>query len=310
MGLSIITPHYNEFNGLQRIYDCLKKQISSDWEWIIVDDFSDKTVLLNVQIWMANIVKGRVHFIENTNKSNASVCRNKGLENTLFENVVFLDADDYLAEDFVSNRQIEFNEFAIFPNYDIVSNKGINTKRLIKQREELLNSFLAAQFLWQTTCVLWDKKFLVTIGKFDPKLQRLQDVELFIRALYESKKYKIIDNKVDFFYSANPIRLKDDIVKKSCASVNYLIAKLQVKYNLDEERQSLLKAYYFACVRGLHRCKNRKQTIYVKGSLKLFYKKKYINIFRYSVGMILLFLYQYHMISDALFLRINRYFFK
>ena len=44
MNISIITPHFNEFNGIRRIYDCLSKQSSSHWEWIIVDDCSDRII--------------------------------------------------------------------------------------------------------------------------------------------------------------------------------------------------------------------------------------------------------------------------
>lgn len=310
MGLSIITPHYNDFNGLQRIYDCLKLQVSPDWEWVIVDDFSDESVLINVNRWLMIIANPKIICIHNTYKSNASICRNKGADKASFENIVFLDADDYIGEDFVANRQIEFNEFAIFPNYNIVGKNGLNFKRLTKQRGELLDSFLAAQFLWQTTCVLWDKTFFNNIGKFDPNLHRLQDVELFIRALFTSKTYQVIDNKVDFFYCAKPIRLKNDIVKNSCEAVNYVMSKLKNNFNLDKQQQSLIKAYYFACIRGLHRCKNKKDSIYVEETLKLFYEKRYINIYRYTIGLILLALYKYQMISDALFIKVNRYFFK
>lgn len=310
MSLSVITPHYNDFDGLKRILTCLQEQTYKDWEWVIVDDCSDKSVLINIEEWKSNINDNRIRFIKNTSKSNASVCRNKGIELAKFENLVFLDSDDYIAEDFVSNRQIAFNEFAIFPNFHVVDNTSHFIKKELKNKEDLLNKFLAAQFLWQTSCILWKKNYLTQIGEFDPNLERLQDVELCLRALFDSENYKIIDNKVDFFYYAKPISLKPEIVRKSCESVNYLISKLNTNYSLDSYRKSLIKRYYFACVKGLHRCKNRTNTIYVKESLKLFSKLKYINLFEYIVGYILLKLYQYHLISDSLFIRINRYIFK
>lgn len=34
-----------------------------------------------------------------------------------------------IAEDFVTNRQIAFNEFAIFPNYNVAIIEALNTKR-------------------------------------------------------------------------------------------------------------------------------------------------------------------------------------
>lgn len=310
MGLSIITPHYNDLDGLKKIFISLQEQTNRDWEWIIVDDFSDKAVLSRIENWKEYIDDHRIRFIENTNKSNASVCRNKGIEIALFDNLIFLDSDDYIANDFVANRQIIFKEFAVFPNYHVVDDKGQFIKRQLENKQDLLNRFLAAQFLWQTSCILWDKRFLTQIGKFDPNLQRLQDVELCIRALFVGETYLIVDNRVDFYYYAKPISSKTDIVKKSCASVNYLITKLPNNYTLDSYKHSLIKAYYYLCVKGLHRCKNSKDVVYVKKSLNLFYKKNYINVFQYVVGFALLILYQYHMISDSLFIRTNRYFFK
>ncbi len=310
MGLSIITPHYNDFDGLKRIYSCLMAQTNVNWEWIIVDDFSDKAVLFGIENWKKDIDDHRMRFIESTHKSNASVCRNKGIEVALFDNLVFLDADDYIANDFVVNRNIKFKEFAIFPNFNIVDSHGINIKRQLKSTQGLLNSYLSAQFLWQTTCVLWNKEFLKEIGKFDETLHRLQDVELFIRALFISTRFKIIDNKVDFYYYAKPISQRIHIVKEATTSVNYLITKIDDNYELSSQKHSLIKGYYYACAKGLHRSRNRNEVDLVKESLKLFFKKNFINAFEYIIGYIFLFLYQYHIISNSLFLRLNRYFFK
>lgn len=309
MSLSIITPHYNDFDGLQRLYICLQDQTKSNWEWIIVDDLSDEAVLQNIDQWVKNNIDKRIRFVHNAQKTNASVCRNIGIEESLYDNLVFLDADDYISQDFVTHRSITFNEFAVFKNRAVVDRNGTHEFRPSLD-QNYLDCFLNAKFVWQTTAVLWKKSFLKEIGQFDPKLHRLQDVELTFRALINGKDYQIIDNEIDFFYCPQPIRLKADIVKKSCKSVNYLILKLHSNYNLDANKQSLLKAYYYACVKGLHRCKNRKDVVYVKESLKLFYTKKYINVFEYVLGFVLLMLYQYHLISDSLFIKTNRYFFK
>lgn len=309
MGLSIITPHFNDMEGLVRIYRCLETQSSPDWEWIIVDDFSDSTVLFNVEKWRKSTDDHRIRFIQNVHKSNASVCRNLGAEAASFEDLVFLDADDYISLDFVLSRDITFNEFAVFKNTAVIDRNGTQEIRP-SLNENYLNRFLNAQFIWPITATLWKKGFFIEIGKFDPNLQRLQDVELAIRALFFGTNHKVIDNAIDFFYCTQPIRSKADIVRKSCMSVNYLILKLHKDYTLDTYRQSLIKSYYYACVKGLHRCKNRRDVVYVKESLILFYKKKYINVFQYFVGFTLLILYQYHMISDSLFIKSNRYFFK
>ncbi len=309
MSISIITPHYNDPNGLLHVYKCLLKQTQASWQWIIVDDLSDTTIRKKIQDWHQYTKDNRVKLICNEKKSNASVCRNLGVDIANYENLVFLDADDYISQDFVFSRNIDFNEFAVFKNIAVVDRNGTQEIKP-NLNENYLDCFLNAKFIWQTTAILWKKSFFIEIGKFDPNLQRLQDVELSIRALLVGKNYRIIDNKIDFFYNAKPIRLKTDIVRKSCASVNYLILKLHANYALDPYRHSLIKSYYYSCVKGLHRCKKREDVVYVKESLKLFYKSKYINIKEYFVGIIVLILYQYRMVSDSLFIKINRYFFK
>ncbi|MEM5564587.1 glycosyltransferase family 2 protein [Psychroserpens sp. AS72] len=309
MSLSIITPHYNEFDGLKRIYNCLQEQTDNGWEWIVVDDFSDNNIILKIEEWINDINENRIQFIKNTSKTNGSVCRNQGAEASCYNNLVFLDADDYISKDFVLNRALEFNEFAVFKNFAVVANNTIHTKGS-SLNINYLDFFLNAKFIWQTTAILWKKPFFMEIGQFEPNLERLQDVELSIRALFVGTNYKVVDNVVDFYYCAKPISLKHDIVRKSCESVRFLILKIHSTYSLDVRKQGLLKSYYYACVKNLHRSKNRQDVVYLKESLKLFYTKKYINTIQYFFGFALLILYKYHLISDSLFIKTNRYFFK
>lgn len=309
MSLTIITPHFNDFHGLQSLYDCLKSQTTTNWEWIIVDDFSDKNVLVKIKKWSANLDDDRTQIIYNNDKSNASVCRNIGAKEARFDNLIFLDADDHISPDFVLNRNIVFQEFAIFKNTAVIG-KNITKERRPSLDDNYLDYFLNAKFIFQTTAILWKKTFFMTIGKFDPNLERLQDVELIIRALFIGKDYKIVNNKIDFFYQTIPIHLKKDIVQKSCTSVNYFISKIHANYTLDLNRQPLIKAYYFACVKALHRCKNRKDVVHVKESLKVFFKNGFISSYEYGFGVMLLKLYRYQLISDSLFIKMNRYFFK
>lgn len=311
MGLSIITPHYNDFEGVKKTHQCLLQQGSKDWQWIIIDDCSNPETKKLLQDFITEIETSKVKIIFNTVKTNASVCRNIGVENAIYSNLVFLDADDFISEDFVSNRDIKFNEFAVFKNTNVINEKGENVETSGSNVDaDYLDHFLKANFIWPITAVLWDKTFLIKIGKFDINLKRLQDIELSIRALFLGKNYSIINNKVDFFYCTKPIRLKTNIVNNSCESVNYLISNIKINYSLTTYRHSLIKSYYYACVKNLPRINNRADVTPVKKSLEVFYKTNYVNTFEYAIGYILLLLYKYHLVSNSLFLKVNRYFFK
>ena len=89
MNISIITPHYNDFNGLQHIYKCLRKQSQASWQWVIVDDLSETSILKQIHYWHQRINDNRVQLICNDKKSNASICRNVGAEIALYENLIF-----------------------------------------------------------------------------------------------------------------------------------------------------------------------------------------------------------------------------
>lgn len=309
MKISIITPHYNDLEGIKQTYECLRKQNSKQWEWIIVDDCSTQEVKNLVQDFIRQTDNASIKLFFNQEKTNASVCRNLGIDYASHSTLVFLDSDDIISEDFVANRLIKVEEFIVFRNSNVLNEKGENIPSS-NVSKKYLNCFLQANFVWPITAILWNKSFLVNIGKFNSDLQRLQDVELSIRALFLGNKYRIIDNKADFFYNVSPIRTRKNFVKKVSTSVNYLINEIHKKYNLNTQQQQLIKGYYYLCVKYLHRSKNKKDVKYVRDNLNMFYSKKYVTLNGYLFGLLFLNLYKFRLISDDFFLKLNRYFYK
>jgi len=309
MRISIITPHFNDFDGIKQTHKCLINQDSDAWEWIIVDDFSKSDVKKALKDYFKKHDCSKIQLIFNDTKTNGSVCRNIGVDYVTSENLVFLDSDDIVSEDFVRNRLIVLEDFVVFKNSNILDEKG-NNKPASNVSSHFLDHFLQAKFIWPITAILWNKSFLIKIGKFNPDLKRLQDIELSIRALLLGTNYKVIDNKVDFFYCVAPIDIKKRPVKLICDSVNYLITNIHTNYKLTKHQRSLLKGYYFLCIRYFYKSKLKEDIPYVRNSLKLFYTKKYISFFSYLLGLQFLFLFKYGIITKDLFIKLNRYFYK
>ncbi|WP_170180987.1 glycosyltransferase family 2 protein [Hyunsoonleella aestuarii] len=309
MSISIITPHHNDFKGIKQTHDSLIKQDSEQWEWIIVDDFSDDPIKESLIEYLKNYPCKNIKLVFNDIKTNASVCRNIGVDHASYNHLVFLDSDDMIAEDFISNRAIEVQDFAVFKNFNLIDEKG-NNKPAPTKDSNYLNHFLQAKFIWQTSAILWNKGFLIKIGKFNTHLKRLQDIELSIRALFLSNNYRVIDNKVDFFYSVSPINIKKTPINIICESVNYLISHLNNHYALDKEQRGLLTGYYFLCVRYFSRSEDKRDLNHVQNSLKVFYKKNYMSYFGYMRALLFINLYKINLISNDLFLKLNRYFYK
>lgn len=97
--VTIFTPTYNRAKLLKRIYDSLKSQTNSDFEWVIVDDGSVDDTKAVVQQWIDDaIIKIRYVYQENRGKH---VAFNQGVKNATGELFFCVDSDDYLPEDCV-----------------------------------------------------------------------------------------------------------------------------------------------------------------------------------------------------------------
>ena len=309
MSISIVTPHFNYPKGLHRIYTCLQDQTAHTWEWVVVDDLSDSKIREQIQEWFASLQDTRIKLIYNSTKTNASICRNIGADAALNNHLVFLDSDDTISSDFVVNRLIQFKDFAVFRNYSIIDMHGnIEIKNPVT--EGYLNCFLQAKFIWQTSCILWDRSFFNSIGRFHAQLPRLQDVELIIRGLQQSKDYLVLDNPVDFYYNVIPIRERRNFLKPVCEAVYLFISELLNTSSLNKEQISLLSGYYYLCVKYLERSGSLENVGLVHRNLLLFYKKGYIGLVNCILGLAVLKLFVWNMLSPNLFLRINRRIFK
>mgnify|MGYP003571697105 CR=1 FL=1 len=307
--LSIITPHYNDLEGLKQIYNCLLKQTDASWDWVVVDDCSDDEVCTALKAYVEAQQDTRIQLLLPPEKSNASVCRNLGAEKATYQHLVFLDSDDIITEDFVANRQVDFKDFAVFQRTAVLNKNG--TKQEVTfVSTNYLDCFLKAQFIWPITAILWDKTFFKAIGEFHPKLPRLQDVELAIRALQQSANYQVLDNPVDFYYRVKPIRERKNFVQPVCEAVYVFISELLDTTMLDKYQLKLLTGYYYLCTKYLERSGDTQEVSFVQKNLKLFYNKGYVNISAYLLGLVFLKFYQYKWISGTLFLRVNRRLFK
>lgn len=307
--LSIITPHFNDLEGLKQIYTCLLRQTDASWDWVVVDDCSDDGIRTALKAYIEAQQDTRIQLLLPPEKSNASVCRNLGAEKAAYQHLVFLDSDDVITEDFVANRQVDFKDFAVF-QHTAVLNKNDTKQEVAFVSTNYLDCFLQARFIWPITAILWKKYFFISIGQFHPKLPRLQDVELAIRALQHSAHYQVIDNPVDFYYRVKPIRERKNFVQPVCEAVYVFISELLDTTMLDKYQLKLLTGYYYLCTKYLERSGDAQEVSYVQKNLKLFYKKRYLGFYSYLMGFGLLQLYRYKLISGTLFLKLNRSLFK
>lgn len=98
INLSIIIPHYNDSNRLERCLASIPKM--ENMEIIVVDDNSSETEQQKAKKIVSDRA-GEATFLVNPEETHsAGVCRNIGLEHAKGKWVFFSDADDFLTDSF------------------------------------------------------------------------------------------------------------------------------------------------------------------------------------------------------------------
>ena len=97
--LTIFTPAYNRADLLPRLYDALKRQTNTFFEWIVVDDGSTDDTLALLEGWKTeNIIPIRYYHKEN---GGIHTAYNVGIEKADTELWMCIDSDDFPPDDAV-----------------------------------------------------------------------------------------------------------------------------------------------------------------------------------------------------------------
>ncbi|WP_297437718.1 glycosyltransferase family A protein [uncultured Clostridium sp.] len=210
--LSIIIPCYNAEKFIDRCLESCLKGDSNIIEIICVNDGSqDNTleIITNMQMKYENI---KVIDIKNKGVMNA---RYIGYLHSTTENIFFLDADDYIVDNFIEKvyrfLYSKTEELLIFNYKYVYLNKENNSK--IFGGKELIKDLL----LNNINSAMWNKIFKRKIIKdiYFKELESLgygEDIAFMVLVAKQKPKYKIIDD-ILYFYIIN----KDSITnsKKS-----------------------------------------------------------------------------------------------
>lgn len=111
--VSIIVPVYNAEKYLHKCIDSILAQTYTDFELLLIDDGSKDKSSAICDEYAVKDARVRVFHKENGGVSKA---RNWGLDNAKGEWITFVDADDWVHEDFLKNRIA----LALYDNADII----------------------------------------------------------------------------------------------------------------------------------------------------------------------------------------------
>ncbi|MBL1233292.1 MAG: glycosyltransferase family 2 protein [Vicingaceae bacterium] len=202
--VSILIPLYNAEQYIAETIDSIFKQTYENIEIIIVDDGSTDNSYEIAKTYASEKVK----VFQQENKGGCAA-RNKALELSTGEYIVFFDADDIMYKDKIKN-QIELVEK--YGDDYIYSSQWIsftgNTPTVFPHKTVIDKDFdspidwLSTSWLNKSGAVgIWltPKKLIEQAGKWNETLKVNQDGEYFFRVLLKSKGVKFTDNAYLFY---------------------------------------------------------------------------------------------------------------
>jgi glycosyltransferase involved in cell wall biosynthesis len=186
--VSVIMPVFNRRELLEETLGSLVAQTYAQWELVAVDDGSTDGSPDYLQSVALRDPRIRF-FVREGNPSGACACRNQAFRHSRGELILFLDSDDLLPPECLTQRVTRMENA---PSLDaaVFACRFFATDPRDSQPDEGQSAFgnpildfLKSPSPWLITSPLWRRTALERLGPFREDLAALQDWEFHLRAL-------------------------------------------------------------------------------------------------------------------------------
>lgn len=187
--ISVIIPLYNKEAIIGRSIQSVLSQSFKDFELIIVNDGSTDGSAKMVKTFCDD----RILFIEQEN-GGPSKARNTGIRHAQGDWIVFLDADDELLPDALSNfwsSHLRHKDADII-DYGTILKSGERTKKRLHKEEGYIKNNFKSWFYGELMPGSGHSMFHTSLFKenlYDERLRRYEDAELLFRMLKKAVVY-------------------------------------------------------------------------------------------------------------------------
>lgn len=202
--ISVIIPIYNACKYLEECLTSIKNQTYQDYEVICVDDGStDESG--NICKTFAN-QDCRIKYLYQNN-AGVSAARNLGLENANGNYVCFVDADDYIHNEFLYTllEEIKENDAIVcdYTNGDGLGKKGHTTEVNVRQIIlDVVYERIKHPALW---CFMFKNDIIKKNNiRFTLGCIKNEDTEFYLKYLATCVRNIVMTSYVGYYYRFNP----------------------------------------------------------------------------------------------------------
>lgn len=208
--VALITPSFNRGYIIGETAESIFAQTHKNWEWVIVDDGSTDDSWERIQSYAAK--DPRVKALQrNRGPKGACTCRNIAVENTDADWLIFLDTDDLLHPNCLTQRlkaaqkaaekQVLYFPILVFENDIDECFLWDDSNHPIAWLEGLLMMTPPVQ----GSGTLWPRNLWESHGGWREDLRVWQDIELHARAHWKGVQFKAAkDVTPDFYLRVSP----------------------------------------------------------------------------------------------------------
>ena len=242
--VSIITPNFNSEKFISETIISVQKQTYTNWEMIIVDDFStDNSInIINSFIKKDN----RIKLYKFSKNVGAAVVRNKAITLSKGKFIAFLDSDDLWLPKKLE-LQLKFmikNNYSLtYTSYEVINEEGNTKLKTILCKTKLNYKMMLSSNKIGCLTAMYNTEL---IGKvLMPEIRKRQDYGLWLKIL-KTENYAYGYNKVLAQYR-----------DRSTSMSNNKIEMLKWNWNLykNTEKLSYFKSTFYTLLNIIHKLK-------------------------------------------------------
>ena len=199
--ISVIIPVYNCEEYIGTTLKSVINQNFKDYEIIVIDDGSTDNSLEIIKLTLKGC--GIKYKIIHQKNAGVSVARNQGILASEGEFLVFVDGDDYILENHLSELYVEGYDFTLtqfakkhddrLSNYNNFDFESISTDEFIKKELNMEILFNFFQLAYKADIIKGNNIF------FTPGVVYGEDIEFALKALIHGDRIHV-SNEVTYYY--------------------------------------------------------------------------------------------------------------